>query len=140
MLKSAVAPIFVSLDFCEPTSHGQGRIRTSEGLRQQIYSLPPLTTWVPAQTNRLTVKGNDARIVCRHRLSFFHPNDNAQKQYRLPYRITSTTNFLYRSRRPDSNWRPAVYKTDTLPLSYTGNTDFVRDKLLYYPGISQHVF
>ena len=35
-----------------PNWHGQGRIRTSEGLRQQIYSLPPLSTWVPALTNR----------------------------------------------------------------------------------------
>ena len=26
---------------------GGGRIRTFEGLRQQIYSLSPLTAWVP---------------------------------------------------------------------------------------------
>ncbi len=27
---------------------GRGRIRTSEGVRQLIYSQPPLATWVPA--------------------------------------------------------------------------------------------
>jgi hypothetical protein len=27
---------------------GQGRIRTSEGVSQLIYSQPPLSTWVPA--------------------------------------------------------------------------------------------
>ena|GEM_PF-3926091 len=29
--------------------YGGGRIRTSEGLRRQIYSLLPLATWVPLQ-------------------------------------------------------------------------------------------
>ena len=29
---------------------GQARIRTLEDISQQIYSLPPLATWVPAQT------------------------------------------------------------------------------------------
>ena len=28
---------------------GRERIRTSEGVRQQIYSLPPLATWVHAR-------------------------------------------------------------------------------------------
>ncbi len=28
---------------------GQARIRTLEAIRQQIYSLPPLSTWVPAR-------------------------------------------------------------------------------------------
>src|SRR5256886_2826147 len=28
-------------------SNGEGRIRTSEGIRRQIYSLLPLATWVP---------------------------------------------------------------------------------------------
>ena len=27
--------------------YGEGRIRTFEDIRQQIYSLPPLATWVP---------------------------------------------------------------------------------------------
>ena len=34
----------------EPTEFGgQARIRTLEAIRQQIYSLPPLSTWVPAR-------------------------------------------------------------------------------------------
>ena len=33
--------------------HGQGRTRTSEGLRQQIYSLPPLTAWVPTRNPQM---------------------------------------------------------------------------------------
>ena len=28
---------------------GQARVRTLEAIRQQIYSLPPLSTWVPAR-------------------------------------------------------------------------------------------
>ena len=31
---------------------GQARIRTLEAIRQQIYSLPPLSTWVPARPIR----------------------------------------------------------------------------------------
>ena len=34
---------FLSLPIQSP----EGRIRTSEGKTQQIYSLPPLATWVP---------------------------------------------------------------------------------------------
>lgn len=30
-----------------PRRHGGGRIRTYEGVSQQIYSLPPLAAWVP---------------------------------------------------------------------------------------------
>ena len=30
---------------------GRDRIRTCEGVRQQIYSLPPLSTWVLALMN-----------------------------------------------------------------------------------------
>ncbi len=30
---------------------GQARIRTLEDISQQIYSLPPLATWVPARSN-----------------------------------------------------------------------------------------
>ena len=35
---------------------GQARIRTLEDISQQIYSLPPLATWVPARHNPLTSK------------------------------------------------------------------------------------
>ena len=30
---------------------GQGRIRTAEAVRQQIYSLPVLTTYLPTQSD-----------------------------------------------------------------------------------------
>ena len=33
----------------EVLKNGRERIRTSEGVRQQIYSLPPLATWVHAR-------------------------------------------------------------------------------------------
>ncbi len=32
---------------------GQARIRTLEDISQQIYSLPPLATWVPARNDSL---------------------------------------------------------------------------------------
>ena len=39
----------VPLNFCDKQKfNGQERIRTSEAQVQQIYSLPPLATWVPA--------------------------------------------------------------------------------------------
>ncbi len=42
-------PGFVTPDL--PFPSGQGRIRTSEGVSQQIYSLPRLTTSVPTHYN-----------------------------------------------------------------------------------------
>ena len=33
-----------------PRISGQGQIRTAEAVRQQIYSLPVLTTYLPTQT------------------------------------------------------------------------------------------
>ena len=39
---------------------GQARIRTLEAIRQQIYSLPPLSTWVPA---RLSHRQSHAETV-----------------------------------------------------------------------------
>ena len=42
-----VSPLWVS-PFC-----GQGRIRTAEAVRQQIYSLPVLTTYLPTRSFRL---------------------------------------------------------------------------------------
>ena len=35
-------------------SGGQARIRTLEDISQQIYSLPPLATWVPARSDSPT--------------------------------------------------------------------------------------
>ena len=45
---------------------GQARIRTLEDISQQIYSLPPLATWVPARdvslfyTNQIAAQVEDA--------------------------------------------------------------------------------
>ena len=39
--------LFVSWSLYPVPCTGQGRTRTFEGFRQQIYSLPPLTAWVP---------------------------------------------------------------------------------------------
>jgi hypothetical protein len=124
-LKSATASIFFSLDFCGPISHGQGRIRTSEGLRQQIYSLPPLSTWVPARKDRLTLKGYDAGMVIRNcvRIRLTIPKNNTGRQ------TLYLMSLFFKSRRPDSNWRPAVYKTATLPLSYTGTSNIAQESV-----------
>jgi hypothetical protein len=45
---------------------GQARIRTLEDISQQIYSLPPLATWVPAR---------DASLDRSHQLG--HANSNS---------------------------------------------------------------
>ena len=37
---------------------GQARVRTLEAIRQQIYSLPPLSTWVPARPPLIFLDGN----------------------------------------------------------------------------------
>ena len=68
--------------------NGQERIRTSEAQVQQIYSLPPLATWVPA----LSDINSKAR--------------NPKQALRII--------FIW-SRQEESNPRPAVYKTAALP-------------------------
>ena len=45
-------------------SHGEGRIRTSEDISRQIYSLFPLATWVPLQ-NQFRVKSLKFRASLR---------------------------------------------------------------------------
>ena len=37
------------VNFTSSFSSGQGRIRTAEAVKQQIYSLPVLTTYLPTQ-------------------------------------------------------------------------------------------
>ena len=39
------------LRYAQTRFGGQARIRTLEDISQQIYSLPPLATWVPARSN-----------------------------------------------------------------------------------------
>ena len=42
---------------------GQARVRTLEAIRQQIYSLPPLSTWVPARPT--FILDNNGIQLCR---------------------------------------------------------------------------
>jgi hypothetical protein len=68
------------------TTCGEGRIRTSEGECRQIYSLLPLTAREPLLAKR-----------------------GARR------RFGGELNALFLSRRPDSNRRPADYKSAALP-------------------------
>ena len=42
---------------------GGGRIRTYEGINQQIYSLPPLAAWVPLRGHKPAIVWSDGRSV-----------------------------------------------------------------------------
>ena len=42
---------------------GQARVRTLEAIRQQIYSLPPLSTWVPARTPYFRLSKNNTNSI-----------------------------------------------------------------------------
>ena len=68
---------------------GEGRIRTSEGLRRQIYSLLPLATREPLHTPRILLLAS------------------LKRQFKL---------FLSWSWRWDSNPQPADYKSAALPI------------------------
>ena len=50
-LRPAILPRMTHSTRTEPYAGGQARIRTLEAISQQIYSLPPLATWVPARSN-----------------------------------------------------------------------------------------
>ena len=138
------------------SSGGEGRIRTSVGIRRQIYSLLPLATWVPlpesptrnpfpapvlstshcflsvraiaCSTPRCPVscsrrfeESEDVRFVpnnfpslperiltCSNMPRSFHETFVRSDKYR-------SSRFDGRSRWPDSNWRPADYKSAALP-------------------------
>ncbi len=66
-------------------------------LVQQIYSLSPLTTWVPA---RLLIANSKSLIVWQFAICELQ--------------------FAQWSRREELNPQPSVYKTLALPLSYVG--------------------
>ena len=50
------SPIYNLPGTSEARFGGQARIRTLEDISQQIYSLPPLATWVPARTTLLFIQ------------------------------------------------------------------------------------
>jgi hypothetical protein len=51
-------------------SHGEGRIRTSEGNRRQIYSLLPLATRVPLRTQRADGQTRTGNLLITSQLLF----------------------------------------------------------------------
>jgi hypothetical protein len=59
-------PALLTLTAEQALRGGQARIRTLEDISQQIYSLPPLATWVPARDVSLINHTNCvAQIVSR---------------------------------------------------------------------------
>ena len=71
------------LNYTRRGGGGGGRIRTYEGISQQIYSLPPLAAWVPLRglkepgilfTKVLTVNG---KLTIRIRFRPSHPQVRA---------------------------------------------------------------
>ncbi len=49
------------------TTGGGGRIRTYEGISQQIYSLPPLAAWVPLPKMSRVFSGRTAVVSTQKR-------------------------------------------------------------------------
>ena len=71
--------------------NGRERIRTSEGVRQQIYSLPPLATWVHARI----VGGNTAssrlgKGYCSETRACVHDLESSSVWIREQSKITPT--------------------------------------------------
>ena len=87
-----------SLPGPSPASNGEGRIRTSEGVRRQIYSLLPLATRAPPQP----ADGSQTGLRPRKRGLLCLAGEKLHNQ----------------SWRRDLNPRPADYKSAALPLSY----------------------
>lgn len=100
MLGSRFARPFTpaSLPGPSPASNGEGRIRTSEGVRRQIYSLLPLATRAPPQP----AYGSQTGLRPRKRGLLCPAGEKLHNQ----------------SWRRDLNPRPADYKSAALPLSY----------------------
>ena len=85
------------LRWASPTIGGEGRIRTSVGVRRQIYSLLPLATRAPPQfvCALMNWRGLDHGLLI----------SIGEKRYGQSW-------------RRDLNPRPADYKSAALPLSY----------------------
>jgi hypothetical protein len=93
---------------------GERRIRTSEGMSQQIYSLPPLAAWVspPKSSRAMTLAGDPA----------------------------DARPFAGWSWRRESNPRPADYKSAALPaeLRQQTNTQYICLRTFwqeFFPGL-----
>jgi hypothetical protein len=97
---------------------GEGRIRTSEGVRRQIYSLLPLAAREPLLTYNLVadLRFGKLRTLAR-RLPALRPADS--RLFYLNYCIIALNTL---SRWRESNSQPTDYKSVALPLSYIGPT------------------
>ena len=89
---------FANLPICILKKSGQSRVRTYVHLREQIYSLSPLTTRPSA---RFSIKNLDISIKIR--------------PLKLVLLLTTHLLLLVRSRRRESNPRPTDYKSVALP-------------------------
>ena len=102
---------------------GGGRIRTFEGINQQIYSLPPLAAWVP-------LRGRKSAIVRFVRASV---NKEAATETRLPGRhraaagAGSTRIAGSWCRKRDLNPQPTAYKAVALPVELFRQGHLVQD-------------
>ena len=97
-----------------PSCSGQGRIRTSEGVCRQIYSLMRLTTSLPAR-----VHPRNDHAACRHVIH----NPCAEK------RNSPGSHLL--SWRAESNRRPADYKSAALPTELRQQTNVPRLQIVF---------
>ena len=88
---------------------GQGRIRTAEAVRQQIYSLPVLTTYLPTQEGLLAL-----RFFKRdsHRIQTCNLLIRSQMLYSVE--LASQMSFFFLWALTDSNRRPSACKADAL--------------------------
>ena len=99
--KAEVLPLnYTRLSRLSPATQtgGGGRIRTYEGYRQQIYSLPPLAAWVPLRGQEPAIVLTDPRSV------------NGFEAVRRPFDACSTASRSNREpdRRPAADFRPPV--------------------------------
>ena len=82
---------------------GQGRIRTSEGVSRQIYSLMRLTTSLPAR---------DIKRALRDQFQRFSETTRLPRTSCITFDSIDTS---LESWRADSDRRPADYKSAALP-------------------------
>ena len=89
-----------------PHFRGQGQIRTAEAVRQQIYSLPVLTTYLPTQSTDFRQNLGDSCGIQTHNLLI---------RSQMLYSVELTD--LFRNEKwalTDSNRRPSACKADAL--------------------------
>ena len=88
-----------------PHYRGQGQIRTAEAVRQQIYSLPVLTTYLPTQSTDFRQNGDSCGIQTHNLL--------IRSQMLYSVELRSHNHHLGWALR-DSNPRPSACKADAL--------------------------